>query len=337
MSNIEAPTSERRRLSVIISVVVIVALAASAIVLSQTSSPASSIAVPGYRCAPYTAFPTLRLGHHASVTETFDGYKATFRATSTKQDSISYGPNGMPFTGDLTVSRHGRSWTLPRASDTKDFQIDDLCVVRFTPGTTPGVLVEGYTGGAHCCELPVLYAYDRSSGDYVKALDMTPNNYESSLAFDNNGGFRPRLVGTRVLLQSEDDHFAYTFGCYACTPMPMVLDDFNGGVLRSVTKKYPAIIEAEAASFLKSATLYAKGERSPSLSGIGPFGALAAWVADECAVGHGANAWLRVLAFQRAGELSNKTYYADSLIKGSYVTQLHHFLLAGGYCTGQIN
>jgi hypothetical protein len=323
------------RTTAVLGVVVIAALASALVVLTGQPTSAAPTAGAGSACAPYTAFPTVKLGHHASVSVALDGVEATFAATATKEDTIPAVPSGMPFTGVLTVTSGTKRWVLPRPSMTKDYQIDYLCVIRFSKGQGPAVLTEGFTGGAHCCELPVLYSLQHSSDRFVKVLDLTPTNVKYSLAFDNNGGFRPQLVGGRVLLRTEDDRFAYTFGCYACAPMPIVLDAFDGTHLVDVTGQYPSLIRPEAASFLKLATTYAKGEHNPSYSGIGPFGALAAWVADECTLDRGATAWNQVLAFQSAGELSNKVYYADTLNKGSYVAQLRRFLLTGDYCTGQ--
>jgi len=323
------------RITVVLIVVVVAALTFALVVLAGHSEPPRAMTdEAGSTCAPNT-FPTVKLGHHASASASFDGFRATFRATATKEDTIPFGPIGMPFTGTLTVSSGTRTWTLPRPSVTKDYQIDYLCVISFAKGQGPAVLTEGFTGGAHCCELPVLYYLQPSSERFVKVLDLTPTEIKYALAFDDNGGFRPMLVGSKVLLRTEDDRFAYTFGCFACTPMPIVLDSFNGTQLTDVTGQYPSLIRPEAVSLLRQATLYAKGEHSPSFSGIGPFGSLAAWVADECALDRGSMAWGQVLRFQATGELSNKVYYADTLIKGSYVAQLRRFLLTGDYCTGQ--
>jgi hypothetical protein len=323
------------RITVVLVLVIVAALTFALLVLTTQSEPSTSTTKAGSTCTPYTAFPSLKLGHHASISDVFDGFRVNFSATASKENTIAGQPDGMPFAGNLTVSQGTRTWTLPRPSAAKDYQIDYLCLISFAKGREPAVLTEGFTGGAHCCELPVLYSLQRASGRFAKVLDMTPTDFKYSLAIDNNGGFRPMLVGSHVLLRTEDDQFAYTFGCYACTPMPIVLDSFDGAHLTDVTGQHPSLIRPEAASFLQQATLYAKGEHSPSYSGIGPFGSLAAWVADECALNQGAQAWSKVLSFQAAGELSNKVYYADTLIKGSYVTQLRSFLLKGEYCTGQ--
>jgi hypothetical protein len=325
-------------ITVVLSVVVVAALIFAAVVLDVQAQPSTSTTTSraGFKCAPYTAFPSVKLGHHASISVAFDGVRAVFAATATKENTIPYVPSGMPFTGELSVTRGTRTWRLPTPSVTKDYQIDSLCVISFAEGGSPAVLTEGYSGGAHCCELPVLYSLRASTDRFIKVLDLTPTNVKYALAFDDNGGFRPMLVGSQVLLRTEDDRFAYTFGCYACTPMPIVLDAFDVTHLVDVTDRYPTLIRHEAASLLAQATQFAKGEQSPSLSGIGPFGALAAWVADECAIDRGAQAWRTVLAFQAAGQLSDKVYYSDTMIKGSYVAQLRKFLLMGDYCTGQL-
>jgi hypothetical protein len=343
MSNPSSRFHVTNRISVVLVVVVVAALAFALIVLtgqsspSPSTSPSISTTTAGSNCAPYTAFPAMKLGQKASVSAAFDGFRATFTATATKADTIRYQPSGMPFTGDLKVSHGTRTWNLPRPSMTKDYQIDYLCVISFAKGRAPAVLMEGFTGGAHCCELPVLYSLQPSGDSFSKVLDMTPTNFKYSLAFDVNGGFRPMLVGAHVLLRTEDDQFAYTFGCYACTPMPIVLDSFDGTQLTDVTGQYPSLIRREAASLLHDATIAAKGEHNPSLQGIGPFGALAAWVADECALDQGAQAWVKVRSFEAAGQLSNQVYRQDDgdVSKGPYVLQLRNFLVKGEYCVGQ--
>jgi hypothetical protein len=307
MSNMTSRFHVKNRISVVLVLVVVAALTFALLVLTNHAQPSTSTTKAGSACAPYSAFPALKRGHQGTVSAAFDGFRATFTAT----------------------------WSLPKPSVSKDYQINDLCVISFVKGQEPAVLTEGYTGGAHCCELPVLYSLQQTGTHFSKVLDMTPVNFKYSLAFDVNGGFRPTLVGSHVLLRTEDDQFAYTFGCYACTPMPIVLDAFDGSHLTDVTGQYPSLIRPEATSLLQQVTVDAKSEHSMSFSGIGPFGPLAAWVADECALNRGAQAWNTVLRFQSAGELSNKVYFAETLIKGSYVTQLHSFLLKGDYCTSQ--
>jgi hypothetical protein len=325
------------RLTVVLVVVVVAALSLPLAVLTAHATPSTLTTEAGYKCAPYTAFPALKRGQQGTVSTSFDGFRATFTATATKEDTIQFQPRGMPFMGELTVSQGTRRWSLPKPSVTKDYQINYLCVISFAKDRRPAVLIEGFTGGAHCCELPVLYSLRRASGRFAKVLDMTPTNFKYPLAFDINGGFRPTFIGSHVLLRTEDDQFAYTFGCYACTPMPIVLDSFNGTHLTDVTGEYPSLIRREAASLFAQASSAARAEHNASSNSAGPFGPLAAWVADECALNEGSRAWSKVLGFQAAGDLSNRFFRDDDgdLSKGAYVPQLHAFLLHGEYCTGQ--
>ena len=162
MSEFTSRFRVKNRITVVLVVVVLAALTFSLVALTRSSKPLTVTNEAGSNCAPYN-FPVVKLGHHASVSVAFDGYRATYSATATKKDTISGGPSGMPFTGTLTVSNGARSWRLPAPSVTKNYQIDDLCVISFEKGLGPAVLTEGFTGGAHCCELPVLYSLVKSS------------------------------------------------------------------------------------------------------------------------------------------------------------------------------
>jgi len=100
-----------------------------------------------------------------------------------------------------------------------------MCVIAFQREQDPGVMVEGFTGGAHCCEVPVIYLFDHGDNRYVKVLDMSPNHYQDPHAFDDNEGFIPTVVGRHVLLQTGDDQFAYAFvvtparNCHSCSTL----------------------------------------------------------------------------------------------------------------------
>jgi hypothetical protein len=156
MTNTTSRFHVTNRISVVLVVVVVAALTFAFVALTSNSTPSTSTTKAGSTCAPYTAFPSLKLGDRGSVSAAYDGFRATFSATATKEDTIRFQPSGMPFTGKLTVTQGTRTWSLPTPSMTKDYQIDDLCVISFAKGQQPAVLTEGYTGGAHCCELPVL-------------------------------------------------------------------------------------------------------------------------------------------------------------------------------------
>lgn len=345
MSSSSAPeehhvTRPRRTLITLLVVVVVAAVAFGVVDLTHSSTPTVQA---GFSCAPQSSFPPLHPGQHGSVEVTDGGYVATFAATAPRTTSETALPYGVPFNGVLTLTHGSKTWVLPKPRRPNYADLDDLCVIQFSRSGPPSVLVEGYSGGAHCCYEPVLYSVDSSnssSARYQKVIDWSPLNYKSSLKFDNNGGYRPTIAGDQVLLRTEDDAFAYTFGCFACTPMPIRLDALHDGRLLDVTARYPGRVTREATELWRQVQSQVALERRTSAAQrVAPFGVLAAWVADECVVGHGVSAWSQLRQLNDDGLLSNAIYYRDTLIKpkGTFSSSLRQFLLRHGYCAGQLH
>ena len=315
------------RLMVALIVLVVVA------VTSVVAAPAShaSVASPGFHCVPYSKFPDVRPGHHARVSTSFDGFGAVFTSSLPASASTTMATFGMALHGTLKVESSAATWTLARPNDVANVVINDLCLIRFAHERYPAVLIEGFTGGAHCCEEPVIYLHRSSPSGYVKVVDMTNSHFNSPVRFDINDGFVPRRVGGRVFLLTQDDHFAYTFGCYACTPMPLRLDSVSTKGLRDVTSSHLSVIATQAAQLWNAVAPAERGGTG------GPFGVLAAWTADECVLGRGASAWSEVLRLQSKGVLSDAAYHAATSLSGSFVAQLRPFLVKNGYCSGQLH
>lgn len=326
-------SSKRRYMRIGLAAVVIVAAVAVAVTAFAGSS--LPILAANYRCVPVALIPQLRPGESGTITTSYGGFTATFRA-STSASSTTGLNVGMPFRGELTVKRGGESWTLPPPANPGDSQINDLCVIAFQREQDPGVMLEGYTGGAHCCEVPVIYLFNKSENRYDKVVDMSPNTYTDPHAFDHNEGFTPKVVGHRVLLQTGDDRFAYAFGCYACSEQPLILDAVSSQGLSDVTAQHPSLVAADAAAIWKNALVALNGESTPTMVNPTPFGFVAPWVADECALGRGATSWTTVEHLERQGKLSNALYYRATLSHGSFVNVLRAFLLRNDYCVGQI-
>jgi len=328
-------TRVRRRFA-IVTLAVVVGVAPMVIgVADSTSSPLPVLAA-NYKCLPNASFPQLQAGERATLRASYGGFTATFRSAKQPAAKNGYPIVGTPFTGTLTVTHDEKRWTLPRADNTQESQIDGLCVIAFNRERNPGVMVEGYTGGAHCCEAPVIYLFNRGAGRYDKVVDMSPIDFEDAHAFDANEGFLPVVVGDHVLLRTDDGSFDYAFGCYACSEAPIVLDSVRLNGLTDVTGQHPSIVTADADGIWRNAQR-ALAEETPALqSSIGPFGFLAPWVADECVLGRGATAWSTIVSLNREGKLSDARYHLFAMNHGSFVATLHTFLLRDDYCTGQI-
>lgn len=335
MDEASLATRVRRRAMVATLVAAIATAPVVFDVAASTSAPLPELAA-NYKCVPNAAFPQLKAGTRATLTTSYGGFTATFRSVQQPPAKNGYPIVGTPFTGSLTMTRGAKRWTLPHPDNTQESQIDSLCVIAFNRERTPGVMVEGYTGGAHCCEAPVVYLFNRGSNRYDKVVDMTPIDFEDAHAFDPNEGFLPVVVGSHVLLKTDDGSFDYAFGCYACSEAPVVLDSVSLDGLTDVTGQHPSIVTADANGIWKNAESALEHEAPALQSSTGPFGFLAPWVADECNLGRGARAWSTIETLNREGKLSDARYDLWTLNHHSFVAYLHAFLLRNDYCIGQI-
>ena len=327
------PNTRRYGLFVLGAVVV---AAAVFLGISLTSSTPLPVEAASYQCVPGSLIPQLKPGQSSSIHASYGGFTATFHATMPAHANPNGPVVGTPFKGTLTMTHGAQSWALPGPALTLDTQINAMCVIAFQPEQHPGVMIEGFTGGAHCCEVPVIYRFDATHDRYVKVVDMSPKHPKNSYVFDANEGFIPEVVGNVVLLTTGDDGFSYAFGCYACSATPLLLYSVDPDGLADVSSKYPALIAAHAHTLLQRAMAAVRAESAVETNIPAPFGLLAPWVADECEIGRGASAFATIERLAHEGKLSNALYYKATLDRGSFVLNLRSFLLSDAYCTGQI-
>jgi ABC-type amino acid transport substrate-binding protein len=138
----------------------------------------------------------------------------------------------------------------------------------------PEVIVDLFTGGAHCCLASTIYSFEEGGGKY------TPLRHDWK-----DAGYR--LVGSE--LRSRDARFAYRFASYAESYLPIQIFDFRDGALKDVTKTHRRLLRKDATSAYK---LY---KRQRGRAGINLRGVLAAYAADRYRLGQrkGARAVLR--------------------------------------------
>jgi hypothetical protein len=129
----------------------------------------------------------------------------------------------------------------------------------------PEVLVDLYTGGAHCCVITEILRFDGTT--YTAA---TRNFADFGYTLDG---------GTFV---TGDARFAYAFASFADSAFPVRLLTYGAGGWRDVTRAQPATLTADAARWLK--------EYKKRRAGTRALGILAAWVADEYRLGAKAKA-----------------------------------------------
>lgn len=186
----------------------------------------------------------------------------------------------------------------PELNEAQEFQVVDLDRDR-----EPEVIVNLFTGGAHCCTYSLIYRYDADTQGYVsQRFDWQHSGY-SLVDLDKDGV--PEF-------QTVDNRFAYRFASFAASGMPALIYQYQAGELVDVTRRFPKVIYSNATqmwSFFEDAR---KGDGEMK-------GALAAYVADKCLLGQGRDGWQRV----------QQAYRMDD--RQAFFSDLKTFLQESGY------
>ena len=97
------------------------------------------------------------------------------------------------------------------------------------------VIVDFYTGGAHCCVVTAFFRWDGSA--YHRSVQYFGNNGYKVVDLDHDG--TPEL-------SAYDERFAYAFGSYADSFSPPAIWHWQAGKPVDVTKSFPAAVKANA-------------------------------------------------------------------------------------------
>ena len=168
---------------------------------------------------------------------------------------------------------------------------DEPVRVRDVSGDAePEVLVDLYTGGAHCCSILQVYRFDAATGRYARVRRD----------FGNAGyTLRDPAGGGQAEFFTGDDRFSYLYTSYLESARPLVVLRFDGGRFVDDTRRYPVELRRHARSLYR---FYKRLRRDPDLD---LRGVLAAWQADNYAIGRGsaARGWKTLRAAAKRGEL----------------------------------
>ncbi len=190
-------------------------------------------------------------------------------------------------------------------------------VVRDLDGDgEPEVVLDLYTGGAHCCVVTAFYRWDGAS-------------YRRTVEYFGDFGYRLRdLDGDGIPeLSARDERFAYVFGPFVYSVPPPAIFEWRAGVMRDVTRNYPALVRADAK---ETFGYYLKERKKRDHAAIR--GLLAGWAADECLLRRCSYAFARINAALKAGELSlGEGELPLEPVGAQYVTKLRAFLRRTGY------
>ena len=187
-------------------------------------------------------------------------------------------------------------------------------VLELEPGGQPDVVLDLFSGGAHCCSIEQIFSFDPGTMTYVKTQRDFGDPGAQILDLKHNG---------RLEFLTADDAFAYEFTDYAASGLPIQILTFANRHFTNVSRSFPGLIAKDAARWLSAFKSMAVQHYQDSV------GVIAAWAADEDLLGHTAQV-NRYLAKQvKAGHLHSALNPSESGKR--FVAKLHRFLRAHGY------
>ena len=213
--------------------------------------------------------------------------------------------------GRLRIWSHGRRIVDMRA-DQYASGVGRVVSVRQLDGTgPPEVLLNVYSGGAHCCwDTLIFTGRHRVRQHWGHGLPKLR---------DADGNGKPEFHGL-------DTRFAYAFASFAQSRFPAQVTSYSGNALHDVTASYPTEVKADMARQYAEYRA-AVGARDRGLVR----GALAAYAADGFSLGQGDAAMAVVQAAADAGEAGTATSRDDPFWEPGYVAKLRTLLRELGY------
>ena len=179
----------------------------------------------------------------------------------------------------------------------------------------PNVVLDLFTGGAHCCSVAQVFTFDPGTMTYAETERNfgDPGAQIEDLGHDGHFEF-----------VTADDAFAYAFTDFAASGLPLQILTFSGSRFQDVTNSYPALIRRDAATWLNAFHHMARQHYADSV------GVIAAWAADEYRLGKSATANRFLHQQAKAGHL--KSALAPNESQGQrFVAALQKFLRRHGY------
>jgi len=179
----------------------------------------------------------------------------------------------------------------------------------------PDVVLDLYSGGAHCCWIEQIFSFDPGTMTYAMTQHDFGDPGEEIVDLRHNG---------RYEFRTADDSFAYEFTDFAASGLPIQILTFSDRHFFNVTRQYRKLVARDAARWMKAFNGMAKQHYSDSV------GVAAAWAADEELLGH-VKLVNRFLANQlKAGHL-NSALSPQEPGGARFVAKLRKFLRTHGY------
>lgn len=189
--------------------------------------------------------------------------------------------------------------------------------VRDLDGGEPEVIVDLFTGGAHCCSVSLILRRDPAAHRYRSSFAYWGNYGRRIVDLDHDGV--PEFV-------AYDERFIYTYTAYVFSYAPPQISDYRQGKLVDVTRKFPREIEKNAAYALKQFARL----KGPS-NDFDPRAFVAAYVAGQYLLGRPDAAKKALDDALRKGVLYTGKQYLGYPAGKAYVAQLMKDLKKWGY------
>ncbi len=193
---------------------------------------------------------------------------------------------------------------------------DSVAVRDVNGDREPDVIVDLFTGGAHCCEVSTVYSFVEGSGTYsVRRHDWA------------DAGYRLRDLGKdgQFEFYSADARFGYRYSSYAESYLPVRIFRLREGKLVDVTTSFRGVLRADARSALR---LYRKQR---SRRDVNVRGMLAAYAADRYRLGERKGARQTLFRALGRGDLNPAHALDAGPFARSYIARVDRFLRKIGY------
>jgi len=177
--------------------------------------------------------------------------------------------------------------------------------------SVPEVLLDSYSGGAHCC-----------FGTTVVFLDG-PRAGRTVFKLWGDPGYRLVNRAGTTAFESADDRFAYEFTSFAGSGLPIeVLTLDPNGAFQNVTKSWPGLVRADAKQWWQ-AYVSQRGKPDADVRGV-----VAAWCADEYLLAAGTACESELTRALAKGYLKGPTIWPQN---ARFVALLHRQLAKWAY------
>jgi hypothetical protein len=183
-------------------------------------------------------------------------------------------------------------------------RLSDLQVRDLDKDNEPEIILDIFSGGAHCCTFSLIYRYDAKTQKYTAITHPWGNGGRYGIQDVNKDG--------NLEFVDRDDRFAYKFSSYAGSRYPLQIWQYRQGKMIDVTRRYPQQVKNHAdqlwQEYITTKNHFEGGKAI-----------LAAYLADKYLLGEGEDGWRRVQEAYRGSDRSQ------------FFSELRKFLGETGY------